>query len=84
MLFPSRHWHSYLYESTLATRASHMAISLSRFHCACQRFEEMTAKDYSSTIVLCELDYQSIECYCTRDKEIMESQREMEGGLEQV
>ena len=60
----------------------HMAISLSRFRCACQRYEKMTAKERTTTIVLCERYYQSTECYCARNKEIKERQREVKGGLE--
>ena len=83
-MFPSRHWHRYLYASAIDSRPSHMAISLSGFHCACQRFEERTTKEGSPTIVLCERYYQSTECYCARNKGINERQREVEGDLEQL
>ena len=44
----------------------------------------MTAKEPSLTIILCEIDHQSTECYCVKIKEIKESQKEVKGGLEQL
>lgn len=61
-----------------------VAISLSRFRCACQRYDKMIAKEPSLTIVLCEIDYQSTECYCVKNKEMKERQKEVKGGLEQL
>ena len=62
----------------------HMAISLSRFRCACQRYEKMTTKKDPPTMSLCELDHRSTECYYARNKELKERQREVKGGLEQL
>ena len=60
----------------------HVAISLSHFRCACQRYDKM--KEPSQTMVLCEIDYQCTECYCVKNKEINERQKEVKGGLEQL